>query len=249
MTDYKWRIYGLKDPRNLQIRYVGVVISERARLARHIGEARRGKCKTHKCNWIRSILSDGLLPIEITLEEGCGDSWREAECRWIEEIGKIYPLTNATAGGLGSVGFKHSEETKEKISKAKSNPSEETRKLLGHRKGIKLSDDHRLKISDSLRGKKRPNVVVRKRSFSTEEACDIIRRYNNGESQTSMARLYGLTAVMIGCICLGKSYKDAMRLYLERYGSAKGVDCNNFYPYSLEEIRERLEPIPFNKYD
>lgn len=28
-----------------------------------------------------------------------------------------------------------------------------------------------------------------------------------------------------------------------------GVDCHNFYPYSLDEIKERMEGIPFNKYD
>lgn len=51
-------------------------------------------------------------------------------------------LSNMTRGGEGPSGFKHSEESKIKFSM--------------QRKGKKFTDEHRKKISEALRGKKRP---------------------------------------------------------------------------------------------
>jgi hypothetical protein len=213
MTDPQqpWKIYGLLDPRDQRVRYVGVVISSRNRLKRHIGEARRGG-KTHKCNWIRSLLTENLLPIELSLETGFGESWRIAECQWIAHFGEN--LTNSTKGGLGSIGFKHTPEAKLKISLAKRNPSLETRIRLGNgNRGRKDSPEAIERRIAPIRGRKqtREHILARaisKRKFSAIEINAIRRRFSEGTSQVCLSKVYGVSQAMIGNIVRGISYKD-----------------------------------------
>jgi group I intron endonuclease len=62
---------------------------------------------------------------------------------------------NLTEGGDGSFGFKHSEETKEKLRIKKGRFSEETRaRMREGRKRWRHSAEHRRKISKSLKGNK-----------------------------------------------------------------------------------------------
>lgn len=68
---------------------------------------------------------------------------------FIEEIRQIgllreagYTLTNQTEGGEGPAGFTHSESTKKQLSKSLT--------------GRKFTDEHKAKIAEALRGKKRP---------------------------------------------------------------------------------------------
>lgn len=58
-------------------------------------------------------------------------------------------------GGEGTLGYHHSEESKEKISKASKNSSKETRRKISQRnKGRIVSKETREKISKSSIGKK-----------------------------------------------------------------------------------------------
>lgn len=66
-------------------------------------------------------------------------------------------LVNLTDGGDGIYGFKHSEETKQKMKESafKANTEEVRRKKSNSRKGIVFSEEHRANISKSLIGQKR----------------------------------------------------------------------------------------------
>lgn len=114
-----WQVYGLVDPRNGRVRYVGWTTDAEYRLKAHILESEEGT--THKCQWIRSLLENGLVPELKILEQGEGDTWSESERWWIkfyrEEVGEV--LTNATDGGEGSPGRVISEETRRKMSESK----------------------------------------------------------------------------------------------------------------------------------
>lgn len=100
MTVY---IYGLRCPVAGQIRYIGKSIDPTKRYGRHIGSARRGEYNHHTANWIRNLLSRGLVPELCVLEEvKAGERWQDVERHWIaiaERLG--WPLTNSTRGGEG----------------------------------------------------------------------------------------------------------------------------------------------------
>lgn len=135
-------IYGLIDPRDNRVRYIGKTVSSTSyRLGQHIRLAKRkqqgGEHLTHKDNWILSVLRYGFDPEIVVLETvAAGDDWEAAEIRWIAQTSD---LTNLTAGGDGPHGMKHSDEARSKISAA----------LLGntYRSGTTQSPESRAKIS------------------------------------------------------------------------------------------------------
>ena len=131
-------IYGLIDPRNGEIRYVGKTYNMQRRLWQHISRPRN----CHIGSWIKNLKSCGVKPEIFCLEEFNFDdvlNWQESEQFWIETL-KFYGarLTNLMAGGIG--GMCHSQETKAKISKKV--------------KGVKLPPEHGLKISAAKIGQK-----------------------------------------------------------------------------------------------
>jgi hypothetical protein len=110
-------IYGLVDPRNHQLRYVGkTVLTPSRRLATHRWQARKAKHKRHVLAWISSLEVENLVPelIEIERVEPFGD-WEEAEQFWIAYYKFVgADLCNLTIGGEGATGAKVSEENKAK---------------------------------------------------------------------------------------------------------------------------------------
>jgi hypothetical protein len=95
-------IYGLVDPETRTIRYVGKSNDPYYRLrakSGHVEDARRG-FTYHKSNWIRSLLSKGLVPEVIILEPCLKTEWSEREKCWIKTLReKGFPLTNIHDGG------------------------------------------------------------------------------------------------------------------------------------------------------
>jgi group I intron endonuclease len=88
-------IYGLIDPRNDQVRYVGKSNNPQVRLLRHIKDAKAGGT-CHRLSWIRGLLNLNLLPLLTVLEEVDVSVWGEREEYW---IGKFDNLTNMIDGG------------------------------------------------------------------------------------------------------------------------------------------------------
>lgn len=97
-------IYVLRCPFSREVRYVGKGDNLKSRLRQHVYEARGTDIKTHKCDWIRSVLQRGAKPIievdEIVLDGAC---WKEAEQRRIAYYQALgCDLTNGTTGGDGN---------------------------------------------------------------------------------------------------------------------------------------------------
>ncbi len=79
-----WVIYVLKDPRTQAVRYVGFTSKNPARRLRaHIEKAAREGGRTLKHKWLASLAECGLAPDLEIAESGVGDTWAEAERRWI----------------------------------------------------------------------------------------------------------------------------------------------------------------------
>lgn len=99
----EWVVYALKDPRTERIRYVGWTTRLWARIKDHIN-GRRGQ-RTHKAHWLAELSRLGLTPLVEVLECGSGP-WAETERQWIRALQAAgEPLTNATVGGDGTLGW------------------------------------------------------------------------------------------------------------------------------------------------
>ena len=163
-------VYIYFDPRDYVPFYVGIGVSKRRHLY-HLHEA-MSRPKSHKTNnpvkfnKIKKILDRGEQPIIQKVAEDL--SWEEAgflEMFLIKTIGrrdkKEGPLTNLTDGGDGTKGhiYKHSEETKRKI-------SEGTKGKSGWLKGKKMPEEMREKLKAAR--KKNPESPAKGKKWSEE---------------------------------------------------------------------------------
>jgi len=153
------KIYVLIDPITNENRYVGFTSEDlEKRLKRHIQLARQPH-KDWVHNWIYQLLNKNTKPIisllEIVEEQ---DDWQNREIFWIQKGRELgWRLTNLTIGGEGSVGFKHSLESKQKMSDIAKNRSVEINKKISNaNKGKKASEETRRKMSNSKLGKNNP---------------------------------------------------------------------------------------------
>jgi len=149
----KWLIYGLVDPRDGQLRYVGMSSTGFVR-ANH-------KHSAHCGSWIKSLKNVELKPDVIVIEEfqfseDVNKRLSDAEIFWIDYFKMIGSnLTNMTKGGDGILS-PMSQEIRDKISlskkgqvpwiKGKTHSAETRKKLSASHLGVRLTDEHRKNI-------------------------------------------------------------------------------------------------------
>lgn len=182
-------IYGLVEPDTGKLRYIGKSIRPYERLQNHIND--QSKC--HRTNWIRGLINRGLKPELVLLESIQGAwPWQESEKWWIREAKRRgWNLVNGTSGGDGLcnpptdvrekmrrtwIGRKHSELTKQKISKAS--------------KGRHHSEEHKQKMRALMTGRKitwddKLSDAIRK--FSNDQVLEIKKRLSAGEKVKNLA--------------------------------------------------------------
>src|SRR3972149_7277162 len=109
-------IYGLVDPRDGALRYVGKTKGRlRTRHLAHLCDVKRGLVFIPRHKWISGLLKIGVEPEIIEIEVVDDALWREAEQFWIayfKFLGCI--LLNATDGGDGLSGYCHKAATRER---------------------------------------------------------------------------------------------------------------------------------------
>jgi hypothetical protein len=127
-------IYGLVDPRDGMIRYVGKatggVDGLVKRLSRHCTEARCGKT-SHRARWVASLLKEGFKPFVVVLEvvPAIAD-WQLIEREWIAFLRDRVDLTNTLPGGEGGDTSAYRRDW---------HPTAEQRKRMGDaRRGMKM---------------------------------------------------------------------------------------------------------------
>lgn len=111
----KYKIYTLSNPLTNEIRYIGQTQNTlKSRLQCHLNR----KDKTYRTNWIQSLLKDNIIPeIKLICETTDYKTCLELEIFYIKKYkDEGYRLVNATDGGDGCIGYKHTEETKKKLS-------------------------------------------------------------------------------------------------------------------------------------
>lgn len=111
-------IYALCEPSG-EIRYIGKtsVKNPKKRLTRHVYDSCVRKCRTYCGNWIRSLAENRTVPVMKILEICEKSLANEREIAYIllfKNMGSR--LTNLTNGGDGMSGYRHTDESKLKIS-------------------------------------------------------------------------------------------------------------------------------------
>lgn len=152
-------IYGLFDPRDGTLRYVGKSLKGAAdRLASHLCPSSL-RDRTKKNGWLKSLLKKSLRPEWEVLDRPQLNGLNEAEQFWIAYYKSIgCELLNMTPGGDGHHGRIYSPELREKIGaaqrgKPKPKHSAETRaKMSAAHKGRKATAETRAKMSAAQRG-------------------------------------------------------------------------------------------------
>lgn len=202
-------IYGLFDPRNLELRYIGrTKHSTNIRISQHIHEA-KGSSNTHKSRWINQLLLDGLKPSAEILEECTEDNWSEIEQAWIAECKKFgLNLVNGTNGGDGLRVDSLTPEHREKIriantgkkypkrprSEARVEWAREHMKGNTYRQGMKWSEEMKELFAERSRGKKLSKEAKQKVSESkkgkprSEETKQKLREANLGKKASDEAK-------------------------------------------------------------
>jgi len=101
----KYYIYTLTDPITNKVRYVGKTTNLKKRYYYHCSLFCNNLEKTHRSNWIKSLLNKNLKPIMNEIDK-CSDNWQEKEIYWIKYYKDLgYDLCNHTSGGEGGLGF------------------------------------------------------------------------------------------------------------------------------------------------
>jgi group I intron endonuclease len=141
-------IYGLFDPRDFSLRYIGKADDLHKRWIKHMNESKR-RNRSPREKWIMELLELGLQPIIKIIEEVMMEEWEKKEDFWIKYFKSLgNDLLNVARGGLGysnghvayNKGTEMSEEQKEKIKNSTlgREVSEETRKKQSKvRRGVK----------------------------------------------------------------------------------------------------------------
>lgn len=167
-------VYGLVDPRSDELRYVGKSTSGLIRPRSHFCPSNLTE-RTHKGHWVKSLVTVGLRPQIVILEEVPEDaSLNEAEEFFIAYFRFLgCRLTNATKGGDGARGVKRSEASRAKQSAA----------TLGRKK----SPAHRAAIAAALKGHAVPDVVRRKIADAHRGNTYCVGRKLSPESRAKMS--------------------------------------------------------------
>lgn len=200
-------VYALIDPRTNDVRYIGKTIrTSRRRLRRHLAESYLA-ANTHKDRWLRGLLAAGLEP-EITVVQRCESlaELADAERAHIASArASGARLTNATDGGDGIGGWKHTPESREKIRAAltgKPKSAEHRRNSGLAQRGRKASDATRAKQRDG--GRRRGSFppprygAANNKTKLTEQDREEICALRGTVSQRELARRYGVTHPAIG---------------------------------------------------
>jgi len=175
-------IYGLVDPRDGRVRYIGKADDPERRLTNHFS------CQTpsHKRNWLLLLRRIGLPPRLIWLCRVPKTQWREMEKFQIAFFrSRGMADLNVTDGGDGVVGYRHTIEARLKKSESmrgRKLTEEQKLRLRKSNLGRKHTQETRKKLSESHRGKQ--NCLGYKHTVEARENMSIAHMGHRPSAET-----------------------------------------------------------------
>lgn len=184
MSFHGLTVYGLIDPRDGQLRYVGLTTyTIKKRLQKHLDSR---NTRDHRGAWIRQLHDAGLKPFVVELQSGYHDklSLKRGEIEWITHYTLLgAKLVNGTPGGDGLL----SEESIEKIRRfhtgKKRSAATCAKMSASHtgKTGRPVSDETRMRMSVSAKARNVINPMKgRKHSDETRAKMRIARANHDG---------------------------------------------------------------------
>lgn len=156
--------------------YIGRAANFRARWQRHLNQLRSG---AHPNQYLLNVyLQYQRFDPEVLIEEADDRTRQTLEQQWLDQHVGSPGCLNLSRSSLGvSKGYKHSEETRAKLRGRV--PTDEARRNMSNAQvGHVVSEETRSKLSNLLRGKKRPDNAARNKAAAgwahTEEAREKI---------------------------------------------------------------------------
>lgn len=250
-------IYGLIDPRDNELRYIGFTsISLKRRLITHLSPSALKK-NTHKNNWVKSILYEKIKPEIFLIQKTDKENW-EFDEQWNIQYFKAIGcrLTNECSGGRGF--YDISDAIKKKMSDShkgaknsfygKKHTEESKRKISMFHTGRKLTKEHIEKVRASSLGRimppkteewKRKQSESHKKLFTPElrkKYSDIHKKINHEMANKIFEKYWTL--------------KNTQTALAESYGVSRTVIyniVNQKHGYELSAFNSNAELLEENK--
>jgi len=220
MDDRKVWIYGLIDPRNNEVKYVGKTFRLERRFKDHLNE----KSNTLKTAWIGKLKKLNLIPELFILDETNIEKCDNLEIYWICQMKTWgFSLKNMTNGGDGSYGvkpwnkglkgiFHHTNESKKKMSDKRKG------KELTWLKNRKVSDEERMKMSLYRKGRKLGKHKNIENGNNKEVYCynlmgEIVKIYKSGRETINDG--FSPNCVSKVCRKIEKTHKEHIFSFIE----------------------------------
>lgn len=199
-------IYALWDANTPgEIRYVGQTREGIAvRFGNHKAQATHGT-KSYVYNWIRNIGIDRLR-VSILSSHDDASELNGAEIYWIDRMREIgMPLTNTGNGGSSCwTGQKRPAQSLRMAGSSNPMFGRDRSEVMRYARSFQgpASEETRATWSKNRKGSGNANSKLEE-----QQAREIFRRSESGESRSSLAREYGVSTNQISHIALKKSWK------------------------------------------
>ena len=253
MEEIKYTIYKLIDPVSNDIRYIGLTFNT---LEQRLGSHLRESSKSHKCNWIKKLKSQGLKPIIESVEDNISsyDECCLKEIFYIDYYRSIgCDLTNSASGG--NKNKKMSDETRKKMSESQKERyktfklvlTEETKKVLSEKAKERFQKEEerdKLRISnkryeDSKTEEQRlSDILIQKTSksvFQYDKDMNFVCEYpsikyaakKNGIACSNISKCCKHKVVMVGGFVWRFEGDLQPPVYKKGYDTVLKYDLNN----------------------
>lgn len=198
----RFLVYALTDPRSDAVRYIGKSCTGLRRPAQHGRPAALSQDHTHKGNWIRGLVAEGLSYGIVALECSSNEeAVAGAERRWIARgRAEGWPLTNICDGGEGVCGLHQTAATRQRIREALSGMKRSPKtceKIGAAHRGLPMPDHVKSALLASNLGCKRGPLSLETRArmslaqrghVVTDECREKLRQANLGKTISEEAR-------------------------------------------------------------